>query len=317
MPNAKYKFIYLDQNIYGFLSSLDTPQKREYFSKIVTFANIIHAGNQIKFVYNLTTILETSQIKGKYRDIFVKRHLNCIKSITQGNYLIRTDKNYTLFKGRNPFILMNRWEQQKKELVKYAQALLNTDLTKEETLFFKELIKQQGDYTKAIVTALQQNTNFLTKQTRLYAKQLNNLTTQEALQFLEKETKKNTQFSSFDEFLKAYGAKDVNSQNMAKNLILEYAGYQALPLSKLLNKLSSPLNDSSIFSYVTDVIDIFVSDDKRLVKKLRDFCGQNYLLLNLDEFISYIEQINIKIAETTTLKYLDLYNQYIKPTIPL
>ena len=316
MPNTKYKFIYLDQNIYGFLSSLDTLQKREYFSKIVAFANIIHTSTQMKFVYNLTTILETSQIKGKNRDIFVRRHLNCIKNITQGNYLIRTNKNYTLFKGRNPFILMNRWEQQKQELVKYAKALLNTDLNKEEMLFFKELINQQGDYTKAIITALQQNTNFLTKQTRLYAKQLNNLTTQEALRFLEKETKKTTQFSSFNEFLREYGAKDVNSQNMAKNLILEYAGYHSLHLSKLSKKPSSPLHDSSIFSYVIDVIDIFVSDDKRLLKKLRDFCGQDHLLLNLDKFVSYIEQINIKIDEKTNLKFIDFYNQFIKPTIP-
>ena len=105
-----------------------------------------------------------------------------------------------------------------------------------------------------------------------------------------------------------YGGKDIYSKNMTINLICEYLGYKAVPLSKLLTNPSSPINDSSIFAYVMGIIDIFVSNDKNLIKKLKE-CSKTCLLLNLDEFISYIEKINFKINEKNTINFLDFYNE--------
>lgn len=327
MPNEKYKFIFLDQNIYGFLSELNSSKKEDYYIKIMIFSIIFK--NKIKFVYNLTTLQETSQIEGLKKDFFINRHLSLIKNVTQGNYLIKNDKNYILFENQDPFIQLKKWEQEKELLILYAKLYLEkNDITEDKKLLFNELIIQKGDYIKALIFALNKKTNFLNAQIREPFKSINKPTMSKVLSSLDNKIK-DTKYSinqnankiekseninnsnnilSLDKIMDLYGGKDIYSRNMTINLICEYLGYKAVPLSKLLKNPSSPINDSSIFAYVMDIIDIFVSNDKKLIDKLREY-SKNCIVLNLDEFISYMEKINFKINEKNTINFLDFYNE--------
>ncbi len=330
MQIKNYQFIYLDQNIYGALSSLNTNQKRDYFTKILAFSILIHMGNSIKFVYNLTTLQETSQIRGKDRKYFIGQHLQLIKLLTQGNYLIKTGEHYTLFRNRDPFILFQLLDEQRHELLHAAEYLLQYTNSNEEKKILQELIQQEGDYNKAFIRLFSELNNRQNKDSQ----KLNKYSVQDLFDFLEIQSKQtyskkiNTDpqfrenyyktFNTYDyisisELMQRFGASDSYTKHMAEHLLFELVGYKALPPSKVSKKPTSAFNDSSIFAYVLDVITIFVSNDRKLVEKLRDCKQSCQKIFNLDEFIDYIEKIQINLGNGNTFSFSEIYKNYLKP----
>lgn len=330
MQIKNYQFIYLDQNIYGELSSLNTNQKRDYFTKMLAFSILVHRVSNMKFVYNLTTLQETNQIKGKNRTYFIDQHLRLIKLLTQGNYLIKTGKYYTLFRNRDPFILFQQFDEQKHELLHAAQHLLQYANSNEEKKILQELILQEGDYNKVFSRLFSNLNNQQSKESQ----KLNNYSIQGLFDFLENKSKQtynekiNTDslfrknyfkaFNTYDyisisDLMQRYGVSDFYTKNMAEHLLLELVGYKALTPSKASKKPESAFNDSSIFAYVLDVITIFVSNDRKLVAKLRDRKQNCQKIFNLDEFIDYIEKTKINLSDGKIFTFGEIYKNYLKP----
>lgn len=332
--SQSHKIIYLDQNIYGYISNLDTPHKRECFVKISAFSTICHRGENTKIVYNTTNIQEAANISGPKRNKYIKLHLNCLKSFTHGNYLIKVGDQYKLSKSKDPFFLYQEEEETRLALIEYFKNLLATDIPEDNRKVAEKVIEFNGDCNKAIMTLINEKIINEARDTFTQkSNELNNMTAPEVFTLFEdqlREAYKNNidsnpvfrekyynafktySFISTKDVMGIYAKSDSPSAfHAAQSLLYEFIGYKALSKSELKKKPSSPLYDSLNCQYVIETTNIFVSRDKDLRDKLKDITEGKKLIFSLEEFIDYIEN-SVFVLEDKTIAFKDYYNKYLK-----